>query len=128
LQVDFDQDMVIGSDAVERMASMGACGLCALLLWLHCCWYGMPSQTLASAQIAPRLSPAALCSLCDALHRCTSGSAAAAAAGSNFQHAALNYAMQVSARDERRNHLRFALNMDDKSSFIHDVRGGSSRH
>jgi hypothetical protein len=18
---------------------MGACGLCALLLWLHCCWY-----------------------------------------------------------------------------------------
>jgi hypothetical protein len=67
LQVDFDQDMVIGSDAVERMASMGACGLCALLLWLHCCWYGMPSQTLASAQIAPRLSLAAFRSFCDAL-------------------------------------------------------------
>jgi hypothetical protein len=30
--------------------------------------------------------------------------------------------MQVSARDERRNHLRFALNMDDESSFLNDVR------
>ncbi len=38
VQVDFDQDVVIGSDAIERMSSMGACGLCALLLWLHCCW------------------------------------------------------------------------------------------
>ncbi len=37
-QVDFDHDMVIGSDAIERLSSMGACGLCALLQWLHCCW------------------------------------------------------------------------------------------
>jgi hypothetical protein len=37
-EVDFDQDMIIGSDAIERMSSMGACGLCSLLLWLHSCW------------------------------------------------------------------------------------------
>jgi hypothetical protein len=94
-QVEFDQDMVIGSDAIERMSSMGACGLCALLLWLHCCWYErdfFAYLTLAREHMSYR---------CDVICRCTPGSAAAAGAGSMFQRAALTYAMQVSQIEEK---------------------------
>ena len=88
--------MIIGSDAIERMSSMGACGLCALLLWLHCCWYGVLvfTKTSQSRRLLPRCNHTVMSHY--AMHRCTPGSAAAAAAGSNFQRAALTFAMQVS--------------------------------